>query len=186
MFICLALLATSIGFAQAYDGFGDHKTSVGATIQSQGIGLVFDFDRGITDYISYGTSLGFIVKADDLPKTYYTQSGVTYENADPESSTLFLEKIDFSVHLNGHYGKLMGMNEMMDFYGGLSLGFRNIGAQVGYRYLVSDNFGFFVNTALPVYKFSVLSADTTRENGIKDYYPFYNQPVFGIGIVFSK
>ena len=186
MIISLALLAMSNSFAQAYDGFGDKKTGIGATFQSQGKGIVLCFEKGFNDYISFGTSLGFVFQADELPTISYVDSyGETVQVAKPEDSELFLEKIDYNIRMNGHYGKLLGLGEMMDLYGGLNIGFRNIGSQIGYRYLITDGFGFFAEANVPVYKHNAFTKKDDFGN-YKDYYPFYNQFVFGVGIIISN
>jgi hypothetical protein len=69
---------------------------------------------------------------------------------------------------------------MTDLYGGLNIGFRNLGAQVGVRYLISEGFGFYLEAGLPVSKHELLDTDE------KNYFNYYDQPVLNIGIVISN
>jgi outer membrane protein G len=176
--ILLALFAVTSSFAQAFDGYGDSKTSIGVTSQKDAIGLVGHFDKGLNDFLSYGTTLAFVVSSDD-PKLAFVDSlgNVTYSEIN--KSDTFSEKINFNIHLDAHLAEKFGMSDSQDVTAGLNLGFRNIGLQLGYKYMITDNFGFFANAELPVYKFKFV--DTT-----KDYFNYYNQPVFGIGIVIGN
>jgi hypothetical protein len=174
LFLGLLISYANIAYSQAYDGTGDNKTSIGANFQKGGIGLNFAFDRGLSDYLSYGFTFGFLLKSETATFT----DGVTVSEVG--NSEVFSEKIDVNARLNGHFGDLIGMNEMLDLYGGLNIGFRNLGAQVGVRYLISEGFGFFLEAGLPVSKYQLL--DTMETN----YFDYYDQPVLNIGIVISN
>lgn len=178
LFICIATVAITNTFGQAFDGYGDNKTSVGITSQKNAIGLVGHFDRGINDFLSYGTSLGFVISSSDPQMAYIDSSGnVSYSDYDKSDS--FTEKLDFNFHLDAHLSKKLDLSEMTDVTAGVSLGFRNIGAQIGYKYLITDGFGFFAQATVPVVKHNTFSKNT-------DYFDYYNQAVFGIGIVFNN
>lgn len=176
--ILVALLAVSSSFAQAFDGYGDSKTLVGVTTQTNATGLVAHFDKGINDLLSYGTTIGFVISSND-PKIAFVdyQGVVTYQDYDTSDS--FSEKIDFNFHLDAHLGKSFGLKDMTDVTVGASLSSRNVGLQAGYKYMLSDSFGFFANASLPIVKHNTFSKD-------KDYFNYYNQAVFGIGIVFGN
>jgi len=174
LFLGLLISCANIAYSQAFDGTGDNKTAIGANFQKGGIGLNFAFDRGLNDYLSYGFSFGFLLKSETATRTFdNTVSEV-------DNSEVFLEKIDANARLNGHFGELIGMSEMMDLYGGLNIGFRNLGAQVGVRYLISEGFGFYLEAGLPVSEYELLNTDETN------YFNYYNQPVLNIGIVISN
>jgi hypothetical protein len=170
LFICIAVLAISNTFGQAFDGYGDNKTSIGLTTQSGATGLVFNFDKGLDDNFSFGSTFGFTVSSN------------TSEDAERiEKGDALMERIDFGLRLNYHFGKQIGLSDMSDVYGGASLNARNIGVNVGYTFMVSDGFGFFAEAAVPVYKYNLFNGTDNVS-----YYNFYNQPVFGIGIVINK
>lgn len=184
-FLSIALLGITAVFGQAYDGYADNKTSIGATFQSGATGIVASFDRGINDYISYGSSIGATIKSDTPIKSSSVDYLGNVVNNEYEKSDLFLERIDFNLRLNGHFGKLIGLGEMADIYGGGNISFRNIGAQVGVRYLISDGFGFFAEARIPVIKFTAMSS-ASGSNESKNILPYYEQAVFGIGILISN
>jgi hypothetical protein len=176
--ILVALLATTCTFAQAFDGYGDSKTSIGVTSQTDAIGLVGHFDKGLNDFLSYGTTLAFAISTND-PKLASIQSNGTVTYYDVDKSETFAEKIDFNVHLDAHLAEKIGLSDSQDVTAGLNLGFRNIGLQLGYKYMITDDFGFFANVSAPVYKLNIFEKN-------KDYFNYYNQTVFGIGIVIGN
>ncbi len=173
----IAVLLTTTGFSQAYDGFGDTKLSTGLSFQNGGIGLSVSSDRGMSDYISMGFNFGIVLNAKKIETTTVV-NGESYSN-EIEASDSFLEKLDLNYRLNGHFGEMIGMSEMSDVYGGLNLGFRNIGSQIGFRYLISDSFGFYAEANVPVAKLGLFGNDSVN------YYKFYEQPVGQLGLVFS-
>lgn len=184
----IALLSFSLIFSQAYDGYGDTKTSVSVGIQNGGIGLTATWDKGVTDYISYGSSFGFMVKSEEVIEIkevsefdFLQQQQVIKTVATPvETRDLLSEKIDFNFRMDCHLGKAIGMGEMSDIYFGGRLAIRNLGAQLGFRYLLNDNFGFFAESFAPFYNFSLF-----EEDGKKNYLKYYEQPAVNFGLVFS-
>jgi hypothetical protein len=185
--LSVALLGFSAIFSQAFDGYADNKTSIGGSFQKGATGIVFNFDRGINDYLSYGTSFGLTISSDP-PKQV-----VTILNDEPyikkyEDKDLFLERVDFNLRLNGHFGKLIGLGEMADVFAGGNISFRTFGAQIGARYLVSDSFGFFAEANVPITKFTGASLYNESNSDVKseNILPYYEQPVFGVGIIISN
>ncbi len=181
----IALLAITSVFSQAYDGFGDTKTSVSGNFQKGGFGLNVTWDYGYTDYISFGSSFGYIVSVSNnqTPNPAYDP---IFQPNEPKTIEILpedalVERLDFNFRMNGHLGSVIGMNEMSDVYAGANISFRNIGTQAGFRYLFSDSFGVFAEASVPVFPFGL----TTGLNDI-NYYSFYEKPSFSIGIVFSK
>lgn len=179
----ISLLTISFGYSQVYDGYADNKHSVGFTTQSKAMGLSYTMDRGINDYLSYGVSLGFIINH-SAPKTYTVvdpNDPTIVNEYEIDPSETFLEKLDFNFRLNTHFNKILNLGEKFDAYLGPNVG-RNIGGQIGTRFLILDNFGFFAEANIP-FKKRLINLDD-EENG--NYYKFYEQPVFSIGIVFSN
>ncbi len=174
----VALLAVSSSFAQAFNGYGDSKTSIGVTSQKDAIGLVGHFDKGLNDFLSYGTTFGFAISTND-PKIANVDSNGTITYSEVDKSETFSEKIDLNVHLDAHLAEKIGMSDSQDVTAGLNLSFRNIGLQLGYKYMITDSFGFFANASLPVYKLQLFDK-------AKDYFNYYNQSVVGIGIVIGN
>ena len=168
-----ALLAITTVFSQAFDGQGDKKFSIAANIQNGGQGLNLISDTGISDYVSMGFNFGLIVNS---PGDEDAKDSNGYSI---EKSKLFLEKLDFNYRVNGHFGRLIGMSEISDVYGGLNIGFRNLGIQAGYRYFITEGFGFFGEAVVPVVKFDLFEKDNNS-----NYYKFYEQPSVNLGIVF--
>jgi hypothetical protein len=87
LFLGLLIFCANIAYSQAYDGIGDNKTSIGANFQKGGIGLNFAFDRGLSDYLSYGFTFGFLLKSETATFT----DGVTIFEVD--NSEYFLKKL---------------------------------------------------------------------------------------------
>lgn len=171
----IAILAITFASAQAFDGYGDKKSSFSGNFQKGGIGLTATWEYGYTDYISIGTSMSYIISSDKSKFILPDEDGIIVE---PEDA--FIEKIDFNARIDGHLGKVMGMGEMSDVYLGAKLSFRNVGVQTGFRYLFTDTFGLFAEASVPVYAFN-----KSYDFG-ENIYPFYQQFAFNLGIVFSK
>jgi outer membrane protein G len=182
--LSIAFLSVSNLFSQAFDGYADNKTSVGGTFQKGAIGAVFTFDRGINDYLSYGSSFGFTVKSDAPPAIVTTSNGIV-NSYQIDASELLTERIDFSLRLNAHFGQLLGLNEMMDIYAGGNVALRAAGAQAGIRYLITDGFGFFAEASAPFYKYVKSNSTENGTINLVNYLPYYEQPVVGFGIIIS-
>lgn len=180
-FTLLSFCVVSTSFGQVYDGFADNKTSLGASFQSGGIGIHAAFDRGINDFLSYGVTFGIIVQNDvEFPSIPDGFGG--FYTVEPEAGDKFMETIDFNVRLNVHLNQLLNLGDNLDFFAGPNLG-RNFGGQVGTRYMISDGFGFFAEANVP-FKKNLINISGEEESA--NYYDFYEQPVFSIGIVISN
>jgi hypothetical protein len=186
--LSVALLCISNVFSQAYDGYADNKTSIGGTFQKGAVGLVFSFDRGINDYLSYGSSFGFTVSS-TAPPEFTTTTNDVFNEFKPiqyERGELLAERIDLNLRLNGHFGKLMGLGEMADVFAGINVGLRAVGTQIGARYLISDSFGFFAEGSLPISKYRGVALRGESNTNSDNLLPYYEQPVFSVGIIFSN
>jgi hypothetical protein len=179
VFICIATLAITSSFGQAFDGYGDGKLSLGLTTQSGATGLEFATDKGLSDFLSYGAVFGFAFSSDN--KYSYTDpySGQTVQG-EITGGDSFSEKIDFHFRLDGHFGKMLGLSDMQDVAGGINVGTRNIGLHAAYKYFITDGFGFYADMSIPFVKYRFIGTEKV------DYFNYYNQPVFGIGIIFNN
>ncbi|MFD2908730.1 DUF6646 family protein [Flavobacterium ardleyense] len=179
-FTVLGFLIFTTTFSQVYDGFADIKKSFGASFQDKGIGIVGNYDTGLSDYFSYGVSFGLIVK-NSYPKSIiaYDQFNQPYE-LDSQPENKLMEIIDFNARLNLHMNKLLNLGDNFDLYAGANAG-RNFGGQAGTRYLITEGFGFFAEVNVP-FVTNIINLNDDAEN----FYKFYEQPVLSVGIVISN
>ncbi len=178
LFIGLAIFAISNTFGQAFEGYGDNKTSIGLTRQNGASGLVLNFERGLDDNFSFGSSFAFTLNSETANNQKFMINGQEKTIGDGEA---VIEKMDFNLRLNYHLGKTFNLVDEADAYAGVSASTRNLSLLAGYTYMISDGFGFFAEASVPFYKHNVMNSDEKP-----DFYNFYNQPVVGIGIVFHK
>ena len=175
----LSFCVVSTGFGQVFDGEGDTKISLGASFQSKGVGAFGAFDRGINDYLSYGVSFGAVLKS-DYPTEIVTTDEFGFETSEEIlESDSFTEKLDFNARLNLHFNHLLDLGYNFDFFVGPNIG-RNLGGQIGTRYLVTENVGLFAEAYIPI-STNIINFEDSEVN----YYKFYEQPVFNIGIVIN-
>lgn len=116
----------SVANGQAWDGIGDKKLGVGASIYgSSNSGIIANFDYGILPSISMGVGTNL----------YF------YENTS-----------DVFIHARGnyHFQSLFRMPSVVDLYVGVNIGYsttRNglgYGAHLGARWMFTDAVGFFI------------------------------------------
>lgn len=175
--LCFYVVSTSFG--QVFDGDDDTKVSFGPSFQSKGVGAFGAFDKGINDYLSYGVSFGVVLKS-DYPTEIVTTDEFGFETREEIlGSDSFTEKIDFNARLNLHFNHLLDLGYNFDFFLGPNIG-RNLGGQIGTRYLITENVGFFAEANIPISK-NIINIEDSEVN----YYKFYEQPVFNIGIVIN-
>lgn len=156
-FITLLFIgAATIVSAQAYKGKGDLKAQVGANFQDGGTGLAVSADFGLGENMSYGFVGNLLLNASDGAK--------------------FVDKIDLKARFNANIGNVIGLDEKMDIYPGLSLGLRNLVAHTGFRYFFTDGFGVFAEAGIPI---AYYGKDTS---GFKAY---NNQFTVNIGASFN-
>lgn len=155
--ITLILLVTaSILNAQAFKGKGDIKAQVGANLQDGGTGLFVSGDFGIGENMSYGFVGNYLLNANSLAK--------------------FEDKIDVKARFNANIGSVLGLDEKMDVYPGLSLGLRNLGAHTGFRYFFTDGFGVFGEAGIPIAYYG---------KNVSGFKAFNNQFTVNIGASFN-
>jgi hypothetical protein len=165
----LLVLATGMANAQAYKGKGDIKGQVGAIVQTGGVGLSVSADFGIGENISLGVVGSYLLNVGNE---------IAFENnVFVEKTPDFIDRADIRARFNANLGNVIGLNEKMDLYPGLSLGLRNLGAHVGFRYFFTDGFGVFAESGIPIAKYN-----TKSDNLFANY---NNQFAFTLGASFN-
>ena len=120
----LSLFAFTFANAQAYEGNGDQKVSIGFVPWGYGTGLTAMYDYGLSDLISIGGGGEFYFGGNRNHDNFYIFG-----------------------RANVHLGELLNMPSNMDLYPGLDVGFNDglgLGAHLGFRYLFSDNIGAYI------------------------------------------
>lgn len=153
----VALVATTFGYSQAFQGKGDQKFQVGANFQDEATGINVTFDYGLGDNISIGVSSSYALGIDD----------VLADVAD------FGDRFDLKARFNANLGSVLNIDENFDFYPGLSLSTKNFGGHIGARYFFSEGFGIYTEAAFPFAKYDD-QVDL-----------FYNQFTLNIGASFN-
>lgn len=134
----LSVFSAFIATAQeAYSGKGDIKFQVGANFQKGGTGIISTVDFGLGENMSYGFSASYLLGVSNLlglkPK--------------------FEDRADFRARFNANLGKVINIDEKLDFYPGLEVGLRNFGGHVGARYFFSEGFGLYTEAGFPIAKY---------------------------------
>lgn len=156
----VAFLSISLLHAQAFKGKGDIKGQIGLTLQNGGTGIGISSDFGIGENMSFGFVAGYMLNADKIA----------------EVKPRFEDRADFKVRFNANIGNVLKLDDNMDVYPGLSLGLRNFGGHLGFRYFFTDGFGMFAEGSAPLARYD------TDVNGFEHY---NNQFVFIIGTSFK-
>jgi hypothetical protein len=157
----LLLLAICLSNAQAYKGKGDYKFQIGTNIQNGGSGIQLSSDYGHGENISFGLVASYLLSVNSNDLGYK-----------PE----FIDRVDAKVRFNANLGNVLKLDPKMDFYPGLTIGTRNFGAHLGFRYFFTDGFGLFTEAGIPIAKYDPTAYGFDELN---------NQFVFNIGISFN-
>lgn len=157
----VAITIVSFANAQAYKGKGDTKAQVGANIQDHGSGINLSADFGIGENMSYGFVGSYLLSVDDDIKG---------------DKPKFEDRADVRVRFNANLGNVFRLDKKMDIYPGLSLGTRNFGAHVGFRYFFSDGFGLYSELGFPL---------ASYDSNVKTTEVLNNQFVFQVGASFN-
>ena len=88
----------------------------------------------------------------------------------------FEDRADVKVRFNANLGNVFRLDEKMDIYPGLSLGTRNFGGHVGFRYFFTEGFGLYTEAGVPL---------ASYDSDIKKSEVLNNQFVFQIGACFN-
>lgn len=155
----VAVVMVTLTNAQAYKGKGDIKAQVGFNAQNHGTGINVSADFGIGENMSYGFVASYLLSVDDFDK-----------------SAEFEDRADVKVRFNANLGDVFGLDKQMDIYPGLSLGTRNFGGHVGFRYFFSNGFGLYSELSTPF---------ASYDSHIKNSEVLNNQFVFQIGASFN-
>ena len=160
IFTIVAIAIVSLVNAQAYQGKGDTKAQVGLNAQNHGTGINVSADFGIGENMSYGFVASYLLSVDDI---------------DGEKPR-FEDRADVKVRFNANLGNVFRLDEKMDIYPGLSLGARNFGGHVGFRYFFTEGFGLYTEAGVPL---------ASYDSDIKKSEVLNNQFVFQIGACFN-
>lgn len=165
----IILLCTVLTFgltnAQVFTGKGDMKFQVGANIQSNATGIQVSADRGIGENMSVGLVATYLLSYTELKV-----NGVAIDK--PE----FVDRADFRARFNANIANVMGLEDNLDIYPGLSLGLRNFGGHLGTRYFFTDGFGVFGEAGFPI---------ASYDNDPIEYQKLNNQFTFTLGVTFN-
>lgn len=156
----LTLLAVSLVNAQAFKGKGDIKGQVGWNIQDHGNGINLSADFGLGENMSYGFVASYLLSVEK-------PGGIKPD---------FEDRADFKVRFNANLGNVFGFEKNMDIYPGLSLGTRNFGAHLGFRYFFTEGFGLYLEGGAPLAKY---------DSNVEGFEKYNNQFVFNIGASFN-
>jgi hypothetical protein len=155
-----AIAIVSLTNAQAYQGKGDTKAQVGLNSQNHGSGINVSADFGIGENMSYGFVASYLLSVDDI------------KGEKPG----FKDRADVKVRFNANLGNVFRLDKKMDIYPGLSLGTRNFGGHVGFRYFFTEGFGLYTEAGVPL---------ASYDSDIKKSEVLNNQFVFQIGACFN-
>jgi hypothetical protein len=161
IFTIVAIAIVSLTNAQAYQGKGDTKAQVGLNSQNHGSGINVSADFGIGENMSYGFVASYLLSVDDI------------KGEKPG----FEDRADVKVRFNANLGNVFRLDKKMDIYPGLSLGTRNFGGHVGFRYFFTEGFGLYTEAGVPLARFD------SNVQGFDEEYN--NQFVFQIGACFN-
>ena len=160
IFTIVAIAMVSLVNAQAYQGKGDTKAQVGLNSQNHGSGINVSADFGIGENMSYGFVASYLLSVDEV-------AGVKPK---------FKDRADVKVRFNANLGNVFRLDKKMDIYPGLSLGTRNFGGHVGFRYFFTEGFGLYTEAGVPL---------ASYDSDIKKSEVLNNQFVFQIGACFN-
>lgn len=159
--LLLALFFTAqMTNAQAFSGKGDKKLQIGLNLQDGGTGISSSIDFGIGANMSYGFVATYLLNTDEI-----AGEKAAFEN-----------RADFKFRFNANIGNVVGIGPKADIYPGLSLGTRNFGAHLGFRYFFSEGFGLFAEGATPLARY---------DNDVKGFEHLNNQFTLNIGAAFN-
>lgn len=156
----IAVLIVGFADAQAYKGKGDIKGQVGLNAQDHGTGINTSVDIGIGENMSYGFVASYLLSVDQA-------AGIKPK---------FEDRADVKVRFNANIGNVFGLYKNMDVYPGLSLGTRNFGGHLGFRYFFTSGFGIYAEAGAPIARY---------DTNIKGFEKYNNQFVFNIGASFN-
>ncbi len=160
IFTIVSIAIVSLTNAQAYQGKGDTKAQVGLNAQNHGTGINVSADFGIGENMSYGFVASYLLSVDDI------------KGEKPG----FEDRADVKVRFNANLGNVFRLDKKMDIYPGLSLGTRNFGGHVGFRYFFTEGFGLYTEAGVPL---------ASYDSEIKKSEVLNNQFVFQIGACFN-
>jgi hypothetical protein len=179
MMLIVCVLITGFVNAQAFKGKGDIKGQVGALFQDGATGLVVTGDFGLGENISVGFVTSYLLNTQNV----YDLEGIDYAYYDPliqgtypRDKANFTDRFDIKARFNANIGNVFGFDKKMDIYPGLDIGFRNLGAHVGFRYFFTNGFGVYSETGFPIAKYN---------QDVRGFQQLNNQFTIAIGASFN-
>lgn len=158
LLLIACLCVVSFANAQAFDGKGDKKFQIGASLQDNASGINGTYDFGVSENISFGLSTTYLLSVNSA--------------LDPD----FLDRFDIKARFNANLSSVIGMDEL-DIYPGLSFSTRNFGAHIGGRYFFTNGIGVYSEINFPIAKYETSHLDALEK--------LNNQFVFNIGASFN-
>ncbi len=154
-FIALLLFAFMVN-AQAFDGSGDQKFHLGASLQDTGAGIVASYDFGFADILSVGVTSTYVLGVEEL------------------IAIGFVDRFDAKARVNLHLGSTIGLGDNFDVYPGLNISLKNLGFHAGARYFFSDSIGVFGEIGHPIARY--------KSEGRSPAEDLHNQLVLNLGL----
>jgi len=156
--LLISLFTTGIT-AQAFEGSGDQKAQLGASLQDKGAGVVVSYDLGLGEIFSAGITSTYLFGIDQ-----FIPVG-------------FVDRFDVKVRANVHLGSTIGFSDNLDAYSSLNLSLKNFGFHLGGRYFFSDNIGVFAELGHPIARYKSEDRSPAEE--------LNNQFVINLGVSFN-
>lgn len=133
-------LVSAVGFSQNPLGVGQNQLNVGIGLSEWGVPVYIGLDHGISRDLTIGGELSYRSYNEDWDNNHYDHN-----------------ILGISGNLNYHFNNALNMSNEWDFYVGPNLGFYSfsspdgyngryssevgVGAQLGFRYYLSDKVG---------------------------------------------
>ena len=133
--LVLALFFATLANGQAFDGSGDQKFQLGASLQDTGAGIVASYDFGVADILSVGVTSTYVLGVEEL------------------IAVGFVDRFDAKARVNLHLGSTIGLGDNFDVYTGLNMSLKNLGFHAGARYFFSDSIGVFAELGHPIARY---------------------------------
>lgn len=157
--LIVLFLVTTIVSAQAFEGSGDQKAQLGASLQDSGAGIVVSYDFGLGEIFSAGVTSTYLFGVEEL------------------IAVGFVDRFDVKARGNVHLGSTIGLEDNFDVFTGISLSLKNLGFHVGARYFFSDNIGVFAEVGTPIARYKSEDRSPAED--------FNNQLVINLGVSFT-
>lgn len=157
--LVIVLFTSTLLTAQAFEGNGDQKAQLGASLQDNGAGIVLSYDLGVAEIFSVGVTSTYIFGVEEF------------------IAVGFVDRFDVKARGNVHLGSTIGLSDNFDVYTGMSLSLKNLGFHGGARYFFSDSIGVFAEIGHPIARYKSEVRSPAEE--------LSNQLVINLGVSFN-